>query len=173
MRARMRVCVHVCVCTRLHVRVCVCTRADKLPCCHLPVFSSSYLSICRLFIPMPFSLGCVFFYPCDSSPFFSSFSSLLSSSLSYQALSLAAPPTPKALVLLYKGVLNVMMVVGGRVHTGSFDREMSKCVSLCVSVTICVRRCLARRGQGADVMSARACVRDVPLGRPWQRLGRG
>lgn len=44
-------------------------------------------------------------------------------------------------------------------HTGSFDREMSKCVSLCVSVTICVRRGLALRGQRADVMSVRACVR--------------
>lgn len=47
-------------------------------------------------------------------------------------------------------------------HTGSFDREMSKCVSLCVSVTICVRRCLAPRGQRADVMAVRvrvyACV---------------
>lgn len=30
-----------------------------------------------------------------------------------------------------------MMVVGGRAHTGSFDKEMSKCVSLCVSVRVC------------------------------------
>lgn len=68
-----------------------------------------------------------------------------------------------------------MMVVGGRVHTGSFDREMSKCVSLRVSVTICVCRCLALRGQSADVMSVRtyvcACMRDVLLGQPWQPLG--
>lgn len=39
------------------------------------------------------------------------------------------------------------MVVGGRVHTGSFDREMSKCVS----VSVCY--CLALGGQGADVIS--------------------
>lgn len=48
------------------------------------------------------------------------------------------------------------MVVGGRVHTGSFDREMSKCVSLCVSVSMC--RCLALGGQGADVISVYLCV---------------
>lgn len=70
-----------------------------------------------------------------------------------------------------------MMAVGGRVHTGSFDREMSKCVSLCVSVTICVCRCLALRGQRADVMGVRVrvhvcvCIRDVLLGQPWQPLG--
>lgn len=50
----------------------------------------------------------------------------------------------------------MMMVVGGRVHTGSFDREMSKCVRLCVSVSISVCRCLALGGQGADVMGV--CV---------------
>lgn len=46
----------------------------------------------------------------------------------------------------------MMMVVGGRVHTGSFDKEMSKCVSLCVSVSMSVCGCLALGGQGADVM---------------------
>lgn len=59
----------------------------------------------------------------------------------------------------------MMMVVGGRVHTGSFDREMSKCVSLCVSVSMSVCRCLALRGQGADVISV--CV----FGQSWQPLG--
>lgn len=85
-------------------------------------------------------------------------------------MSLTPAPTPKALVLLYKGVLNVMMVVGGRVHTGSFDREMSKCVRLCVSVTICVCRCLALRGQRADVMSVRVCVRAYVMSF-WDRHG--
>lgn len=43
-------------------------------------------------------------------------------------------------------------------HTGSFDKEMSKCVSLCVSVNVNVCRCLAFGGQGADVMSVRVCL---------------
>lgn len=64
------------------------------------------------------------------------------------------PPVPLSSSLsLYKGALIVMMVVGGRVHTGSFDREMSKCVSLCGSVSMSVCRCLTLRGQGADVIS--------------------
>lgn len=52
----------------------------------------------------------------------------------------------------------MMMVVGGRVHTGSFDKEMSKCVSLCVSVSMSVCRCLVLRGQGADVMRVCMCM---------------
>ena len=47
-------------------------------------------------------------------------------------------------------------------HTGSFDKEMSKCVSLCVSVSVClcvsVCRCLALGGQGADVMRVCVCL---------------
>ncbi len=43
-------------------------------------------------------------------------------------------------------------------HTGSFDKEMSKCVSLCVSVSVSVCRCLALGGQGADVMSVCVCL---------------
>lgn len=67
-----------------------------------------------------------------------------------------------------------MMVVGGREHTGSFDREMSKCVSLCVSVSMSVCRCLAFRGQGADVMSVCVCVCvfDALFGQSCQPLGR-
>lgn len=44
--------------------LCVYVYVVRLSHCHLPV-SSPYLSICRLFIPVPFSLGCIF-YPCDS-----------------------------------------------------------------------------------------------------------
>ena len=66
-----------------------------------------------------------------------------------------------------------MMVVGGRVHTGSFDKEMSKCVSLCVSVSVSVCRCLALRGQGADVMCVSVCVCafDALFGQSCQPLG--
>jgi len=156
----------VCLC----VRVCICV--VRLSCCHLPV-SSPYLSICRLFIPVPFSLHCIFFtlvilppslasfFPFLALIFSSSFVNLvipLSTSLSVSLVP-PLPPVPLSSSLsLYKGALIVMMVVGGRVHTGSFDKEMSKCVSPCVSVSVNVCRCLALEGQGADVMSVYLCV---------------
>lgn len=40
--------------------LCVYVYVVRLSHCHLPV-SSPYLSICRLFIPVPFSLRCIFF----------------------------------------------------------------------------------------------------------------
>lgn len=53
-------------------------------------------------------------------------------------------------------------------HTGSFDKEMSKCASLCVSVSVSV--CLAPGGQGADVMCV--CVCDAVFGQSCLPLGR-
>lgn len=62
----------------------------------------------------------------------------------------------------------MMMVVGGSEHTGSFYKEMSKCVSLHASVSVSVRLSLALRGHGADVMSV--CVFDALFGQACRPL---
>lgn len=62
-----------------------------------------------------------------------------------------------------------MMVVGGRAHTGSFDKEMSKCVSLCVSVRVCDAVWLT---ETRELMSwVCVCVFDALFGQSYWPLG--
>lgn len=148
--------------------LCVYVYVVRLSHCHLPV-SSPYLSICRLFIPVPFSLGCiflplwfslssawVFFFPFPALVFSSSFWEFSHPSLNLPLVLVFS--SPSALVLFSIPLQRSVDCDdgGGRESAHWFFWQGN--VKVCKPVCKCqsVWRCLANGDQGADVMSV--CV---------------